>query len=127
MESEFGVNILKWIDIISLLIEAVAVVIIVAPLVIGTIIFTYKILFSPSTIPESYTRYKLTLAKALLLGLEILVAADVVRTVTLEPSVNSLLALAILVFVRTFLSWALVVESEGRWPWQGEKVERIAS
>jgi len=56
--------------------------------------------------------------KALLLGLEILVAADIIRTVALEATLNSVIVLGLLVLIRTFLSWALVVEIEGRWPWQ---------
>ncbi|MCB0165772.1 MAG: DUF1622 domain-containing protein, partial [Anaerolineae bacterium] len=60
---------------------------------------------------------------ALLLGLEILVAADVIRTVALEATLNSVMVLGILVLIRTFLSWALVVEMEGRWPWQSPRPE----
>ena len=58
------------------------------------------------------------MARALLLGLEILVAADIIRTVALEPTLNAIAALGLLVVIRTFLSWAIVVEQEGRWPWQ---------
>ena len=58
------------------------------------------------------------LGKGLLLGLEILVAADVIRTVALEPTSENIAALGLLVVVRTFLSWSLVVEVESRWPWQ---------
>jgi uncharacterized membrane protein len=54
----------------------------------------------------------------LLLGLEFLVAGDVVRTVALEPTLNSVAVLGLLVVVRTFLSWSLAVEIERRWPWQ---------
>jgi len=63
------------------------------------------------------------LGKALLLGLEILVAADIVRTVVLEPTLQSIAVLGLLVLIRTFLSWALVVEIEGRWPWQPAREE----
>jgi uncharacterized membrane protein len=68
---------------------------------------------------SAYENYKHQLGKALLLGLELLVAADVVRTVALEPTLNNVAVLALLVVVRTFLSWSLVVEIEGRWPWRG--------
>jgi uncharacterized membrane protein len=61
---------------------------------------------------------KQSLGRSLLLGLEILVAADVVRTVALEATLESVAVLGLLVLIRTFLSWALVVEIEGRWPWQ---------
>jgi len=57
-------------------------------------------------------------AKALLLGLEILVAADIILTVALEATLESVLILGLLVVIRTFLSWSLVVEIERRWPWQ---------
>ena len=73
----------------------------------------------------AYESYKHQLGKALLLGLELLVAADVVRTVALEPTVNNLVVLALLVFVRTFLSWAMSVEIEGRWPWQGRALSEV--
>ena len=65
----------------------------------------------------AYHHFRIQVAKAMLLGLELLVAADIARTVILEPSIQNLLGLALLVAVRTFLSWTLVVEVEGRWPW----------
>jgi uncharacterized membrane protein len=72
----------------------------------------------------AYEDYRHAVARALLLGLEILVAADVIRTVALEPTLASLTALGLLVVIRTFLSWSLVLEIEGRWPWQRPKAER---
>jgi len=56
----------------------------------------------------------------LLLGLEVLVAADIVKTIAIEITFTSLGLLAGLVLVRTFLSWTLVLEIEGRWPWRRE-------
>jgi uncharacterized membrane protein len=69
--------------------------------------------------PGAYASYKHQLGKTLLLGLEFLVAGDVVRTVALEPTMTNVGVLGVLVVIRTFLSWSLVVEIEGRWPWQG--------
>ena len=57
--------------------------------------------------------------RALLLGLELLVAADIIRTVALDPTLPNVMILAVLVVVRTFLSWSLIVEMEGHWPWKG--------
>jgi uncharacterized membrane protein len=68
----------------------------------------------------AYESYKHQLGKTLLLGLEFLVAGDVVRTVALEPTMNNVGVLGLLVVIRTFLSWSLVVEIEGRWPWQAQ-------
>jgi uncharacterized membrane protein len=65
-----------------------------------------------------YERYKLSLGRALSLGLEFLVAADVIRTVTLAPTFVNIGILAAVILTRTFLSWSLAVEMEGRWPWQ---------
>ena len=61
---------------------------------------------------------KPSLSKPLLMALELLVAADVLRTVVLEPTLNNVVALALLILVRTFLSWSMRVEMDGRWPWQ---------
>jgi uncharacterized membrane protein len=67
---------------------------------------------------DPYDRYKLLLGRTLSLGLEFLVAADVIRTVILPPTLMNIAVLAAVVLTRTFLSWSLVVEMEGRWPWQ---------
>ncbi len=67
---------------------------------------------------RDYDWYRRLLARGLLLSLEILVAADVVRTVALEPSLLNVGILGLLVLIRTFLSWSLVVEIEHRLPWQ---------
>lgn len=73
-----------------------------------------------------YRRLKIDIGLALLLGLEVLVAADIIKTVAIEPTLDSLSVLGLLVIIRTFLSWTLVLEIEGRWPWQsGEETESI--
>jgi uncharacterized membrane protein len=64
--------------------------------------------------------YKIRIGRSLLLGLEVLVAADIVKTIAHELTFMSLSLLAGLVLVRTFLSWTLVLEIDGRWPWQRE-------
>jgi uncharacterized membrane protein len=61
-----------------------------------------------------------SIGRYLLLGLEILVAADIIKTVALEPNFSSVGVLGLLVIIRTMLSWTLVLEIEGRWPWQPE-------
>lgn len=67
---------------------------------------------------EIYDKLRVRIAKTLLLGLEILVAADIIRTVALDPNRENLFSLGLLVIIRTILSWALIVEIEERWPWQ---------
>jgi uncharacterized membrane protein len=63
-------------------------------------------------------RYRHDLGRAILLGLEVLVAADIVRTVAFTPTLDSVVVLALIVAIRTFLSWSLALELEGHWPWQ---------
>ena len=58
------------------------------------------------------------LGRSILLGLEFLVAADIINTVAVEPTIESLFVLAGIVLIRTFLSFSLQVEIDGRWPWQ---------
>ena len=112
-----GQRILEWIDVAALGIEVLAVAIIVVAIVhaLGRYLLQGAIRAQE---PGRYRELKIRLGKALLLGLEILVAADIVRTVALEATLQSVLALGLLVLIRTFLSWALIVEIEGRWPWQ---------
>ena len=62
--------------------------------------------------------FRTDLGRAILLGLEFLVAADIVDTVAIDPTIDSLIVLAGIVLIRTFLSFSLEVEIEGRWPWQ---------
>lgn len=97
-------------------IEGLAVIVILVAILFGTVRYVVHFLRRR---PESCEQYKVQLGKALLLGLQLLVAADVVRTVALEPTLGSVTVLGILVVIRTFLSWSTVVEIEGRWPWHG--------
>jgi uncharacterized membrane protein len=71
-----------------------------------------------------FENLKLYIGKALQLGLEFLVAADIIRTVTTAPTRENLLSLGILVVVRTILSWSITVEIEGCWPWQVAKIRK---
>lgn len=68
--------------------------------------------------PQAYSRLRNNIARVTLLGLELLVAADIVATVAVDLSFRSLGLLGLIVLVRTFLSFALEVEIEGRWPWR---------
>jgi uncharacterized membrane protein len=79
----------------------------------GTVRFLLKV-----DEPAAFDSYKHQIGRSLLLGLEFLVAGDVVRTVALEPTLVNVAVLGLLVLVRTFLAWTLSVEIEGRWPWQ---------
>ena len=67
---------------------------------------------------DAYSAYRRGLGRAILLGLEFLVAGDIIRTVAISPTFRSVGVLGVIVVIRTFLSVALQVETEARWPWQ---------
>lgn len=104
----------QWIHLVGVGIEIFGVFIIVAG-----IIWSGRYLLERE-IASRYDRYKISIGRSLLLGLEVLVAADIVKTIAIELTFVSLGLLAGLVLVRTFLSWTLTLEIEGRWPWQRE-------
>ena len=99
--------------------EAFAVGVIVISFIFATLRFLLQ-LWQKSD--AAFANYKLMLGRAMLLGLEFLVAADVIRTVALAPTLANIEILAGLVLMRTFLSWSLVVELEGHWPWRSAAV-----
>ena len=72
---------------------------------------------------EAYQHLRRRLGRVILLGLEFLVAADIIATVMIDQTLEAVVSLAMVVLVRTFLSWSLEVELEGRWPWQGKAHE----
>lgn len=67
---------------------------------------------------SSYRAYRQDMGRAILLGLEFLVAGDIIRTVVVAPTLENVAILGLIVLIRTFLSVALQLELEGRWPWQ---------
>ena len=75
-----------------------------------------------SSADDAFETFKRYIARGLLIGLDLLIAADVIKTVTLEGTVQSAVVLGLLVLIRTFLSWSLVLEVEGVWPWQRRRV-----
>ena len=70
------------------------------------------------TFEDAYRGLRADLGRAILLGLELLVIADIIGTVAIEPTLQNLGVLAVIVVIRTFLSFALELEVSGRWPWQ---------
>lgn len=113
--SGFEADVSHWIRLVGTCIEIFGVFIIVAGIVWSTYLFVHR------PVPERhYDQYKIRIGRSLLLGLELLVAADIVKTIAIELTFTSLGLLAGLVLVRTFLSWTLVLEIEGCWPWQRE-------
>jgi uncharacterized membrane protein len=76
---------------------------------------------------DAYRIFRNQLGRSILLGLEFLVAADIIRTVAITPNAQSVAVLAGIVAIRTFLSFSLEVEITGRWPWQQKPTEAATS
>lgn len=97
----------------------------VAIIIFGVLIATLRFLnagYQAGDWADTYQRYRKGLGRGLLLGLEFLVAADIIRTVAIRPTFESVGVLAIIVLIRTFLSWTLELELDGRWPWQRGRI-----
>jgi uncharacterized membrane protein len=95
--------------------ELAGVVIIAGGLIVAT---ARAALIMSRAGPARHQSYRRELGFAIVLGLEVLVAADIIRTVAFTPTLDSVIVLAMIVAIRTFLSWSLALELEGRWPWQ---------
>jgi uncharacterized membrane protein len=106
---EIAQNVSEWIEILAIAVIAASILI---ALVVG-----FRTALAVNAL-AGVDAVKRQIGRGLLLGLDLLIAADIIRTVTLEPTLENVAALGLLVVVRTFLSWSLVVELTGRWPWQ---------
>lgn len=103
-----------WIEHTGTAIEAAGV----ALIVLGLLLAAWRGARTHGAVAERVQRARHDMGRAILLGLEVLVAADIVRTVAFTPTLASVTVLAVVVAIRTFLSWSLALELDGRWPWQ---------
>ncbi len=103
----------QWLKVVGAGIEVFGALVIVVGLGWSTLLFLQR-----KMAEQHYEACKIRIGRSLLLGLEVVVAADIVKTIAVEPTLSSLAVLAGLVLIRTFLSWTLVLEIEGRWPWK---------
>lgn len=92
----------------------------VALIAIGLVISfgRYAMVAVPPGGIDAYRRLRQDIGRVILLGLEVLVAADIIRTVAITPTLDSVAILGAIVVIRTFLSISMQVEVEGRFPWQ---------
>ena len=111
------------IEAVGEVIDALGVAAIVIGILAATIIAAWRLL---SRQPDVYHRFRRFLGRSILLGLEILVAADIIKTVAITPTLESVAVLAAIVVIRTFLSWSLELEISGRWPWQKSRAPEAA-
>jgi uncharacterized membrane protein len=121
-DNRFIHHVFDWVEYVSIGIEVLAVAIITIAILYATVSYASAYL-GRRLDATTYGLYRRRIGEPLLLGLEILVAADVIRTVILDLTIESVAVLGVLVLIRTFLTWSLVVEMEGHWPWQRELLE----
>jgi uncharacterized membrane protein len=122
MLEEFAVDIARG---VTRIVEITGIVIIAGGAFGTLLLFLIRGLRSRAFTQEAVSGLRSNLGRAILLGLEFLVAADIINTVAVEPTLNSVAVLAGIVAIRTFLSFSLEMEIEGRLPWQrGERKEQ---
>lgn len=109
-------QILEYLEKTGIAISLFAVAVIIVGFAVAA--WRYARRFREMTQENNFNLFKVELGGALLLGLEILVLANVIETITVTPTFLSLAFLAAIVVVRTAVSWSLTLETEGRWPWQ---------
>lgn len=107
------------IKLIGRIVEALGVSVVVVGIALVSVLY---LLHLRTDAERAYQEYRRGLGRSILLGLELLVAGDIIRTVAFDPTFTNVGVLAVIVAVRTFLSWSLEVELQGRWPWQAGKV-----
>jgi uncharacterized membrane protein len=112
------IHVHEWMELAAQGVEALAVALMVTSILFATLGWFVGSLKEPE---GAYERYRIVLGKTLLVGLGLLVAADIINTVAFALTLTNLALLAGLVVVRTALGWTLTVELEGRWPWQQAK------
>jgi uncharacterized membrane protein len=93
----------------------------IVTLVVGMVIAIARagvVLVGSQDAEQAYRVVRTVFGRSILLGLEFLVAADIIRTVAVEPSLENVAVLGVIVLIRTFLSFSLEVEIDGTWPWR---------
>jgi uncharacterized membrane protein len=103
------------IDVIGAILDVAGVTAIVVGAIIATILAIRTLIRKDGPVYAPFRRF---LGRSILLGLELLVAADIIKTVAISPTLESVLVLGGIVLIRTFLSFSLELEISGRWPWQ---------
>lgn len=107
-----------YVEYAAVIIEVAGVLV----MIIGPLFALWRYFFDQHEDGSSYRTFRHDLGKAILLGLEFLVAGDIIATVSTDPTMDNVLVLGVIVIIRTFLSLSLQVELEGKWPWQKREI-----
>ena len=118
-------HVLEAIEGVGLWIDAIGVLVILGGILWGLVRWAVERNRS-SDACAVYQAARQRIGRSIVLGLEILVASDIIHTVAVEPTMMNAGVLAVLIVVRTFISWTLVLDLESRWPWQPERAHGAA-
>jgi uncharacterized membrane protein len=110
------------IEAMGLAIDLIGVLIILFGIVWGLMVWVRDRLRNDDSC-DMYQNCRQRIGRSIVLGLEILVASDIIHTVAVEPTLDNAAVLAVLIVVRTFINWTLIVDLEERWPWQPKHTE----
>lgn len=99
-------------------VELLGITFITAAAIYALVFAAVRLLLRKATTEQIFLEVRQRLGRGILLGLELLVAADIIHTVAVELSFQTVGVLSIIVLIRTFLSFTLEVELTGKWPWQ---------
>jgi len=106
----------EWVELSAMAVDAAGVIVIVGGMAAVAVVLFVRGRTGRQDV--GYRDYRHGVGRAILLGLELLVAADIIRSVAVMPTFRSVGVLGLIVIIRTVLSFSLEVELEGRWPWQ---------
>jgi uncharacterized membrane protein len=118
LAKEDGMGFEQTMDAIARGVEIIGIVTLVLGLAAALVRAGLVLTSGQGGVEEAYRIVRTVFGRSILLGLEFLVAADIIRTVAVQPSVQNVAVLGLIVLIRTFLSFSLEVEIDGRWPWQ---------
>lgn len=114
---EVAEEVARWIELAAVVAISVAVV----AAIFGAIRATIR-----SDWADAFSTFKTYMGRGLLVGLDLLIAGDIIKTVTVDPTLDNAAVLGLLVLIRTFLSWSIVLEIDGHWPWQAAPADSPA-
>lgn len=118
----YGASMIEIARVTSEALDVVAFVVILLAVAVSTAVFLTKVVRTGFL--ANYREYRANLGRGILIGLEILIAADILKSVVVDPTVEGIIVLGGIVAIRTFLSISLDVEINGHWPWQSTRLSQ---
>ena len=112
----------EWMQLVVRVFELIGVLVLVIGAAAAGVVFVGSVRSGPA---RAMRRLRSDIGRSILLGLEILILADIVQTVTIEPTIESAATLGVIVLVRTFLSFSLEIELDGVAPWHRREAQLI--